>query len=119
MRMTASAAAITIFIPTVCRRRRSLTLGWSYTDTRDPEHINYGIEDYDPLSFDRPEPICHIPEEEDITGPIEGRSACHIAVFRGIDQWADFAARRRINFQDHFKRRATIYEIDGYEVYDD
>ncbi len=45
----------------------------------DPEHINYGVEDYAPLSFDRPEPICHIPEGEEIMNPVEGRAACHIA----------------------------------------
>jgi len=45
----------------------------------DPNHINYDTVDYDPLSFDRPEPINHIPEDEEITGPIEGRAPCHIA----------------------------------------
>ncbi|MCP3691517.1 MAG: carboxypeptidase regulatory-like domain-containing protein, partial [Planctomycetaceae bacterium] len=37
------------------------------------------FEHYDPLSFDRPELINHIPEDEEITGPIEGRAACHVA----------------------------------------
>ncbi|MBC8356158.1 MAG: carboxypeptidase regulatory-like domain-containing protein [Planctomycetes bacterium] len=45
----------------------------------DPDHLNYDTTDYDPLSFDRPEPINHIPEDEEITGPIEGRAPCHIA----------------------------------------
>lgn len=45
----------------------------------DPDHINYDTTDYDPLSFDRPEPINRIPEDEEITGPIEGRAPCHIA----------------------------------------
>jgi hypothetical protein len=45
----------------------------------NPEHINWGFEHYDPLSFDRPELINHIPEDEEITGPIEGRAACHVA----------------------------------------
>jgi len=45
----------------------------------NPEHNSYGFEHYDPLSFDRPEPINHIPEDEEITGPIEGRAACHVA----------------------------------------
>jgi hypothetical protein len=31
------------------------------------------------LSFDRPEPINHIPEHAAITDPIEGRAACHVA----------------------------------------
>ncbi|MDP7635288.1 MAG: carboxypeptidase regulatory-like domain-containing protein, partial [Candidatus Latescibacteria bacterium] len=45
----------------------------------DGEHINYGTEDYDPLSFDRPEPINHIPLEAGPKDPIEGRAACHVA----------------------------------------
>jgi hypothetical protein len=32
-----------------------------------------------PLSFERPEPFCHIDFNEQITDPIEGRQACHIA----------------------------------------
>ena len=32
-----------------------------------------------PLSFDRPEPFNHIDFAEQITDPIEGRQACHLA----------------------------------------
>ncbi len=45
----------------------------------NPEHINYDAEEYLPLSFDRPEPINHVPEAVQVTDPIEGRAACHIA----------------------------------------
>ena len=45
----------------------------------DPDHINYDCEDYAPLSFDRPEPINHIPENAEIMDPIAGRAACHVA----------------------------------------
>jgi N,N-dimethylformamidase beta subunit-like, C-terminal len=45
----------------------------------DPEGITYDTEDYVPLSFDRPEPINHIDAREEVTDPIEGRAACHIA----------------------------------------
>jgi hypothetical protein len=45
----------------------------------DPDHFNYKVQNYAPLSFDRPEPINHIPEDELVTGPIEGRAACHVA----------------------------------------
>ena len=45
----------------------------------DPEHIFYDREDYAPLSFDRPEPFNHIDFAEQITDPIEGRQACHLA----------------------------------------
>ncbi len=45
----------------------------------DPEHINYDAEEYLPLSFDRPEPINHVPEDVQVTDPIEGRAPNHIA----------------------------------------
>lgn len=45
----------------------------------DPQHLTWGVEQYAPLSFDRPEPINHIDLAERITDPIEGRSNCHVA----------------------------------------
>ena len=35
--------------------------------------------DFAPLSFDRPEPYNHVPENVQCTDPIEGRQACHLA----------------------------------------
>lgn len=34
---------------------------------------------FEPLSFDRPEPYNHVPENVQCTDPIEGRQACHLA----------------------------------------
>lgn len=45
----------------------------------DPDHVNYDCTDYAPLSFDRPEPINHVPEHVQATDPIAGRAACHLA----------------------------------------
>ena len=45
----------------------------------DPDHVTHDTEDYDPLSFDRPEPINHIPLHVQLTDPMEGRAACHLA----------------------------------------
>jgi N,N-dimethylformamidase len=45
----------------------------------DPRYQNWGAEAYRPLSLERPEPINHIDPAEQITDPIEGRSACHVA----------------------------------------
>jgi hypothetical protein len=45
----------------------------------NPEHINYAGGPYAPLSFERPEPINHIPEHVEATDPIAGRAACHLA----------------------------------------
>jgi hypothetical protein len=36
-------------------------------------------DSFAPLSFDRPEPYNHVPEQDDCTSPIEGRQACHLA----------------------------------------
>lgn len=46
---------------------------------QDPNHGTWGYDAYAPLSFERPEPFCHIDFEEKITDQIEGRQACHIA----------------------------------------
>jgi len=43
------------------------------------DFVQYGGQNYLPLSFDRPEPINHIDPKEEVTDPIEGRAACHIA----------------------------------------
>jgi hypothetical protein len=45
----------------------------------DPRYQTWGAAAYQPLSFERPEPINHIDPGEQITDPIEGRSACHVA----------------------------------------
>ena len=45
----------------------------------DPDNIVYDREEYAPLSFDRPEPINHIPLAVALDDPIEGRAACHVA----------------------------------------
>lgn len=45
----------------------------------DPEHLMYDRDDYDPLSFDRPEPFNHVDLAEKITDVIESRTACHLA----------------------------------------
>lgn len=47
-----------------------------YTDAM---HATWRAAAYAPLSFDRPEPINDIDRNEEITDPIEGRAACHIA----------------------------------------
>ncbi len=45
----------------------------------DPDHATWGCPAYAPLSFERPEPINDIDLAEQITDPIEGRAACHVA----------------------------------------
>ena len=82
----------------------------------NPDHTVYRTEDYDSLSFDRPEPICHIPEDEQATDPIEGRAACHIAPA----EWRFLAWLEREGFsydlyaetQFHF----NAFKLDDYKV---
>ena len=45
----------------------------------DAESGTWGYPAYAPLSFERPEPFCHIDFAEQISDPIEGRQACHLA----------------------------------------
>lgn len=58
--------------PTVNARQELLR----YTD---PNNVSYAMEQYAPLSFERPEPINFVPESEAVTNPIAGRTACHLA----------------------------------------
>ncbi len=42
-------------------------------------HQHFDADEYAPLSFDRPELINVIAEDTEVTDPVEGRSACHVA----------------------------------------
>ncbi|MEI8020863.1 MAG: N,N-dimethylformamidase beta subunit family domain-containing protein [Schlesneria sp.] len=46
---------------------------------RDAEFMTWNCKKYVPLSFDRPEPFNHIDFDTQITDPIQGRQACHLA----------------------------------------
>ena len=46
---------------------------------RDADFLTWNWPDYAPLSFDRPEPFNHIDFHTQITDPIQGRQACHLA----------------------------------------
>jgi hypothetical protein len=82
----------------------------------DPEHINYGTDDYAPLSFDRPEPINHIPEHVEVTDPIEGRAACHVAPA----EWRLFAWLEREGFEYDLYAETQLHSgtlrLDDYRV---
>lgn len=43
------------------------------------DFLSWDAPAYAPLSFDRPEPFNHIDFDEQITDPIQGRQACHLA----------------------------------------
>jgi N,N-dimethylformamidase len=82
----------------------------------DPEHINYDSLDYDPLSFDRPEPINHIPAGCEPADPIEGRAACHLAPA----EWRLLVWLERHGFNYDFYAETQLHfdqlNLDDYRV---
>jgi N,N-dimethylformamidase len=82
----------------------------------DPKHVNYDMTDYAPLSFDRPEPINHVPEHVQATNPIAGRAACHLAPA----EWRLLAwlERERLNY-DYYAETHLHFgqlDLDAYRV---
>lgn len=86
------------------------TRSGSYTVWREPD------ADYRPLTFDRPEPFNHIPEETLVTDPIRGRQPCHIAPtewrFMGWLEREGFAYDLYAEAQLHFDQ----LDLDAYKV---
>lgn len=82
----------------------------------DPEHITYANATYAPLSFDRPEPINHIPADVDIYDPIEGRAACHIAPA----EWRLLGWLEREGFAYDYYAETQLHagalDLDAYRV---
>ena len=82
----------------------------------NPTHIDYDRVDYDPLSFDRPEPINHIPETTQATDPIAGRAACHLAPA----EWRLLAWLERQRFDYDYYAETHLHfdqlELDQYRV---
>ena len=82
----------------------------------DPQHVNYHTTEYAPLSFDRPEPINHVPEHVQPTDPIAGRAACHLAPA----EWRLLAwlERERIDY-DYYAETQLHFgqlDLDAYRV---
>lgn len=84
-----------------------------YTDVN---HRQYMVEEYAPLSFERPEPINIVPEDAQITDPIEGRSASHIAPA----EWRLLGWLEREGFDYDFYAETQFHQgilnLDDYEV---
>lgn len=79
----------------------------------DPNHLHYDTEDYDRLSFDRPEPINSIAAAEQPTDPIEGRAACHLA----SAEWRLLAWLERVGFGYDFYGE-TQFHHDDFDLAD-
>ena len=82
----------------------------------DPDHASFAAESYPPLSFDRPEPLNHIDEQERITDPIEGRSNCHVAPA----EWRFFGWLEREGFDydlySETQLHSGLLDLDDYRV---
>lgn len=82
----------------------------------DPDHIFYDREDYAPLSFDRPEPFNHVDLAEQITDPIEGRQACHLAPAEWrLYGWLE---REQIDYDLYSETQfhAGLFKLDDYQL---
>jgi N,N-dimethylformamidase len=82
----------------------------------DPEAVTYDTDDYAPLSFDRPEPINHVDWNTEITDPIEGRAACHVAPA----EWRLLGWLERENFAYDYYAETQLHDgtldLDAYKV---
>ena len=82
----------------------------------DPEFGTWNAEEYLPLSFDRPEPINHVPEGTGIDDPIEGRAACHVAP----TEWRLLGWLERSGFDYDLYAETQLHEgvldLDQYRV---
>ena len=82
----------------------------------DPDHVDYDSDAYNPLSFDRPEPINHVPEHVQVTDPIAGRAPNHIAPaewrFLGWLEREGFA----YDFYGETQLHSGVLELDAYKV---
>ena len=82
----------------------------------DPEAARFTSDTYNPLSFDRPEPINFVPEGDRITDPIEGRAACHVAPA----EWRLLGWLEREGFAYDFYAETQFHsgllDLDDYKV---
>ncbi|MBS10100.1 MAG: N,N-dimethylformamidase [Gemmatimonadetes bacterium] len=82
----------------------------------DPDHAHYKCDHYPTLSFDRPEPINHIPLDVQPAHPIEGRSACHVAP----TEWRLLAWLEREGLEydlySETQLHAGTLDLDAYQI---
>jgi hypothetical protein len=82
----------------------------------DPDSVTYDRDLYPALSFDRPEPINHIDLRAQVTDPIEGRAACHVAPA----EWRLLGWLEREHFAYDYYAETQLHEgtlkLDDYKV---
>lgn len=97
--------------PTVNARQDHIRYqGGSFNEWQFPD------EAYLPISFERPEPVNHIPEGTEATDPIRGRSGCHLAPA----EWRLLAWMEREGFEyDYYSEHqlhTSLLDLDAYDV---
>jgi len=72
--------------------------------------------EFAPLSFDRPEPYNHVPEDVHCTDPIEGRQACHLAPAEWrLLGWLEQQGYHHDLYADYQLHDGTL-DLDRYKV---
>jgi hypothetical protein len=72
--------------------------------------------EFAPLSFDRPEPYNHVPEEVGCTDPIEGRQACHLAPAEWrLLGWLEQQGHAYDLYADYQLHTGTL-DLDAYRI---
>jgi hypothetical protein len=72
--------------------------------------------DFEPLSFDRPEPHNHVPEGVECRDPIEGRQACHLAPAEWrLLGWLEEQGHAYDLYADYQLHDGTL-DLDAYHV---
>jgi hypothetical protein len=72
--------------------------------------------DFAPLSFERPEPVNHVPEGVECSDPIEGRQACHLAPAEWrLLGWLERQGYRYDLYADYHLHDGTL-NLDAYRV---
>jgi hypothetical protein len=72
--------------------------------------------EFAPLSFDRPEPYNHVPEDVQCTDPIEGRQACHLAPAEWrLLGWLEREGVAHDLYADYQLHDGTL-DLDAYRV---
>jgi hypothetical protein len=98
--------------PTVNGRQdlKRYSLEGSYTEWREPD------DEYAPISWERPEPFNHVPEETESTDPIAGRQPCHLAPA----EWRFLAWLEREGYDYDFYSEHQLHngevDLDAYKV---
>jgi N,N-dimethylformamidase len=84
--------------------------GGIYPEWRHPD------EAYLPLSFERPEPLNHVPKQTQVTDNIEGRQPCHVAP----TEWRLLAWLARegfdYDFYSEYQLHADDIDLDAYSI---